>query len=383
LIKDSSAWVVTQIFQWIGGESRTSWWVAKHLNEMGIKAPQGGLWGPNTICKVVRRCCYTGKNAYNSKSMVPNPARPLGDVTGQVKRTILRAKPQEEWVFFSVPRLVSEELWQKANVALTDRGRGRGKQGKAIQALLRNRIFCPRCGLPLVVRREGDSKKIYYYCARHYRVWDGKACGFRKFISARWDEYIWDCVDALLSDDSWVEPQLAAEQDHHEAATRLIDTENRKIAHLQARIARVQAGYEEGIYEAGEAKNHIKGYQKAIALAEEEILKLQRKTVALGMNGSNIDSLKRELELLRRTNLESANFDDKLQLMVLLDIKVYPSEDLKTVRIRTGLGIDSSKTIPGSERDYCGKVLFAPPKGSIGRTKSSLFCQLAGTGSLY
>ena len=238
----------------------------------------------------------------------------------------------------------------------------------AIQALLRNRIFCPRCGLPLVVRREGNSKKIYYHCTRHYRVWDGKACGFRKFISAKWDEYIWDCVYALLSDDSWVEHQLAAEQDHQKAATRLIDAEHRKIAHLQAMIARVQVGYEEGIYDAGEAKNRIKGYQRATALAKEEILKLQSQAGAPGMNGSSIDALKRELESLRQTNLESTIFDDKLRLMALLDIKVYPSEDLKTVRIKTGLCINSSEVPPSSEQDYCGKVLFAPPL-VIGREK--------------
>jgi hypothetical protein len=64
---------------------------------------------------------------------------------------------------------------------------------------------------------------------------------------------------------------------------------------------------------------------------------------------------------LRQTNLESASFDDRLQLIVLLDIRIYPSEDLKTVRIRTELGIDSSEAVPGNERDYYGKALFAPP----------------------
>lgn len=143
-IENGSAWVVTQIFRWIGEEGRTAWWVAQHLNEAGIKSSGGGLWGPNTVCKVVRRRCYSGKNAYNSGAMVPNPDRPLGDVTGQVKRTILRPKPPEDWVFYNVPKLISEDLWQKANDALTDRGRGRGKQGKVIKALLRNRLFCPR-----------------------------------------------------------------------------------------------------------------------------------------------------------------------------------------------------------------------------------------------
>lgn len=235
----------------------------------------------------------------------------------------------------------------------------------------------------MVVRREGDSKKIYYHCARHYRVWDGKACGFRKFVSARWDDYIWDCVYALFCDDSWLEQQLTAEQDHQEAITKLIDVEQRKIAQLQVKITRVQAGYEEGIYDAGEAKNRIKDCQKAIALAEKEILKLQRRASAPGIDGSSIGSLKRELELLRRTNLGSACFDDKLRLMGLLNIKVYPSEDLKTVRIRTGLGINSSEVTAGSEQDCCGKVLFAPPRVSIGRTPADwFFPESGGTGRL-
>ncbi|MBM4461940.1 MAG: hypothetical protein FJ012_01215, partial [Chloroflexi bacterium] len=318
-------------------------------------------WGPNTVCKVVRRLCYTGRNTYNARSMVSNPARPLGDVTGQIKKTILRPKPQEEWVFFSVPKLIPEELWQKANETLTARGRGRGKQGQVIQALLRNRIFCPRCGLPMVVRREGGSKKIFYHCARHYRTWSGKACGFRKFISARWDEYIWDCVYALLSDDSWVEQQLAVEKDDGEAATRLIEVEQRKIAQLQAKITRVQAGYEEGVYDAAEAKNRINVCQKAIAVAEEEVTRLQRQAGTWGLNGSGIDAIRAQLESLRHRNLESAGFDEKLQLLGVLDIRVYPSEDLKTVRIKSGLGFAAHELTSGSEQNHCGKVIFAPP----------------------
>lgn len=354
----SPAWVVTRIFAWIGQEGRTAWWVARHLNDMGIPAPHGGLWGPNKVCKVVHRRCYTGRNSYNSGCMVPNPARPLGDVTGQVRRTILRPKPPEEWVFYDVPQLVSEDLWKRANQSLTERGRGRGKQGVAIEALLRNRIFCPLCGLPMVVRREGGSKKVFYHCARHYRKWDGKACGFRKFISARWDEYLWDCVYALLSDDSWIEGQLAAGQNSHEGAAKLMAAEERKITQLQARMVRVRAGYEEGIYDVGEARNRINGFEKAIALAKEEIASLQRQSGIDSAAGLNVNSLKSELESLRRKNLESATFDEKLQIMGLLDIKVHPSEDLRTVRIKTGFGIDWDKE---SNQTYCGKVTFAPP----------------------
>ncbi len=365
--KDSPAWMVQQVFHWIGEEGMTSWWVARKLNEMGVHSPGGEKWGPNSICKLVRRVCYTGRNAYNSRSMVPNPARPLGDVTGQVKRTILRAKPKEEWVFFNVPQIVSEELWQKANNALTVRGRGRGKQGKAIQALLRNRIFCPRCGLPMVARREGDSKKVYYHCARHYRMWDGKACGFRKFIPARWDNVVWDCVYALLDDDSWIEEQLKSEKDHREAATKLNDAERRKITQLQAKITRVQTGYEEGIYSAVEARNRINVCHHAITLAQAEISRLEHQGGS-PTTGSVIEGFKQELESIRQSNLETATFEEQRQVICLLNIRVYPSEDLKTVRIKTGLSVDSDYMASGDDQNYCGKVIFEPPGVTIGRT---------------
>jgi len=131
-VVNTPAWVVTQIFKWIGLENRTSFWVARRLNELGIRAPAGGIWAPNRVYKVVHRRCYMGRNVYNSSCYVPNPKRPLGDVTAQIRRIILRPKPEEEWVHFNVPLLVSEELWQKANDALTHRGRGRGKEGRSI-----------------------------------------------------------------------------------------------------------------------------------------------------------------------------------------------------------------------------------------------------------
>ncbi len=291
--------------------------------------------------------------------MVPNPDLPLGDVTGLVKRTINRPKAPEDWVFFNVPKIVSEDLWKKANTVLTDRGRGRGKHGKAIQALLRNRILCPRCGLPLVVRRDGKRNKVFYYCSRHYRKWDAKACGFRRFISAEWDEYVWICVNALLSDDTWMEKQLAGEQKTQAASAKLVEVEERKLSQIHARITRVQSGYEDGIYDTIEAKKRIKVCQEAIEMAEKAIAQRHQEDGAQGANETGIAGLKERLESIRQANLESASFEERVHILGLLDIKVYPSEDLKTIRIASRIGIESE---PGEEgQNQCGKVLFAPP----------------------
>lgn len=111
----SPAWVVVQIFIWVGDEDRTAYWVAAKLNELGIRAPSRVSWAPKTIIDIVGRRCYTGEAEYNANGRVPNPDKPLGDLTLGVKRTLLRPKPDTERMVFQVPALTSRERWLRAN----------------------------------------------------------------------------------------------------------------------------------------------------------------------------------------------------------------------------------------------------------------------------
>ena len=55
----SPVWVVKQIFGWLGDEGRTAYWVARKLNELGIKPPQRTTWSPKAVIKIAGRRCYT------------------------------------------------------------------------------------------------------------------------------------------------------------------------------------------------------------------------------------------------------------------------------------------------------------------------------------
>ena len=194
LFGEARAWVVVQIFTWVGEEGRTLHWVVKQLNEMGIKTAEGRKWSPGKVHKIVHRECYSGNHAYNVNARVSNPDRPLGDITAEVKRTLLRPKPQQEWVNFQIPPLVSEDLCRKARENIIERGKGRGKQGKSIEALLRNRLFCPKCGAPMAVRRGGHTRRVYYYCSRYCRPWADNPCSYNKFIPGTWDDLVWEDI---------------------------------------------------------------------------------------------------------------------------------------------------------------------------------------------
>jgi hypothetical protein len=373
---ESPAWVVVQIFSWVGEEGRTFHWVANQLNVRGIKTAEGRKWSPNTVAKIVHRECYSGRHTYNVNARVPNPNRPLGDITAEVKRTLLRPKPQQEWVTFQIPPLVSEDLCQKATRNAIQRGRGRGKQGKSIQSLLRNRILCPRCGRPMVVRRNGRLNRVYYHCSRYFQAWAEQPCNYKRFIPGTWDDLVWEDICAWLRNDAWVEQQLTSEQYQDENVEKLIRLQQLRISQARAKIAKVQEGFEGSIYSIDDARVRIADLQETIGKAEVEIQRLQKTARTTRSNMADINATRAELKALRDRNLDVTTFEERLDVVSRLGIKVYPSEDLKAMKVLCKVNLDrvdsDTKTVETELKEMqvggetksateCGKVMFDPP----------------------
>jgi len=379
VVPGSPADIIKKVFTWIGLESSTCHSVAKRLNGIGAKAPGGGTWSPGKIQRLVYNRCYTGKHTYNANARVPNPRRPLGDITSAIRRTLLHPKPQGEAVEFNIPALVTEDLWLKATQLLKKRGRGRGKQGKSILALLRNRIFCPRCGKPMVVRRKSGQQAQYYHCSRHYRIWSPDHCTYRGFVPGNWDDTVWDVVYALLKQDAWVEERLSAITDQVIDWEKMTRQEEKKILQAQARIDKIREGFEGGIYGVEEARTRIANYQTVIEKAEQEIERIHEQIGNCNSMAVDPHAVKHELQKLAEKNLEEATFEDKRDIINKLDVRVYPTEDLKTMRIKCGLNLDMEADGSAStQNNGCGIVMFGlldsevPPfSGSFERIRVS------------
>ena len=353
----SPAWVVHQIFIWVGEQGRTCYWVANELNKMKIPPPQRATWMPRTVIKIVNRQSYTGKAEYNVNGRVPNPERPFGDPTMGVKRTLLRPKPEKDRVGYNVPALTSEELWNLANKNIKERGRGRGKQGKSIPALFRARILCPKCNKPMsVMRKEAGGDEVFYFCRAHYCPWIKNPCNYRKFIPASWDDNIWDDLCQLLRNDEWLEAQLGEEQNRLQDKDKLIHLEEDKINQAKQKLVRIQDGWEKGVYTETEAGVKVKALRQIIANTEQEIENIN----AMYMRENfNLDSLRQELLSLRSQNMEEASFEEKSELIARLGVKVIPTEDLKTRRICCRLNMENGQK-KGGEYGLT-KVTFGGP----------------------
>jgi hypothetical protein len=51
----------------------------------------------------------------------------------------------------------------------------------------------------------------------------------------------------------------------------------------------------------------------------------------------NVEEVRKELKRLAEANLNGATFKERLDLINKLNLKVYPSEDLKTMRIKCSI----------------------------------------------
>ncbi len=369
LLWGSPAWVVWQIFIWTGGsEERTQYWVKHQLDESRKDYPSlfrplySDIWAPKMVGEIVARECYTGKAYYNKNHRVPNPNNPFPDPTLGIKRTLLRPKPDDERVPFTVPSLTTHELWEKANQTLRERGRGRGKQGKSIQALFRMRMICPLCGKPMAVKR-GKHDEVYYYCRAHYRKWRPNSCPYNRFIPARWDDEIWQDICNMLGDDTWVERQLKVKLNKTKDLDRLIRIQYMKIDRRKKSIVKVEKGYNEELYAIKEAKEWKTKYLQEIHEAEAEIARLSSEV--RGFTQEQVQDLYQELQRLRERNLNEATFDEKADLAARLGIYVCPSEDLKTRRIICRLNVANNN----GEREQVGVA-----KEVIGRPYRSRTC---------
>ena len=166
---------------------------------------------------------------------------------------------------------------------------------------------------------------------------------------------------ALLQQDAWLEQQLAAEENHLQNLNKLIKLEQHKALQAQTKITKIQEGYEAGLYIIEEAKSRIANCQKTVAEAERETSRTRYQ-----MNGNStvidVNALRRELEILVEKKLDEAAFEDKRDIMNKLDIRVYPSEDLKTVKIKCGLSFDIEDKNEIAGADGCRIVVSGLPK---------------------
>jgi site-specific DNA recombinase len=213
-------------------EKKSCFVIAEHLNRIGVpcayvrdermvsrgkrKTRTSGLWRPGRVRNLLVGTTYMGRHEYGKRSR--NPKRQL------IMRT--------------VPPIVTEEIWQKAQQTLKSNVLF-SKRHSCRQYLLRGLMKCGQCGLTYIGvanRRPSGKQEFYYRCngkhgTRGIYGANGQRCPSKDVNGSFLEQAVWGDVEAFLRNPKSVieqlQQRLAAERsDSKRSRERLARLEN-------------------------------------------------------------------------------------------------------------------------------------------------------------
>ncbi len=220
--------VVRLIFAWYTAEKPiTIAQIVSKLNQMGSKAPQRGAkqWVYSTVQAILKREAYIGQTYYNRSRTVHQLAgQPRSKGHGYRRTAPHLPRPQSEWVSIPVPSLISETVWDQAQVRLKMQQKFAARNNKHNFYLLRGLLVCHVCGRSLIGRTVNG--RISYACKNGGKNRLPSVPSHSCSVSgAAVEPLVWDAVVSLLNnpillEDAWLQQSSSYQADPDEL-TRL------------------------------------------------------------------------------------------------------------------------------------------------------------------
>jgi site-specific DNA recombinase len=236
VVCEPEAEVVRRIFAWLL-EGRSANRIAGLLQAAGIRPRRAASWCRSVVAGILDNPVYVGRGIHNSR-----------DWSG-VKRGDgpPRRRPESEWVVVPMPRIVSDETWERARTQLR-RNAARSPRRLKWTYLLRSLVRCDYCGWAMVGTSANRHRR--YRCAKLYRGGAEPACPVRSVAAEPLEALVWAQVVALVR-----KPTAILEAIRRSQEGRVTEREEfqMRLAAIQAALAaipaereRVQTLYREG-----------------------------------------------------------------------------------------------------------------------------------------
>jgi DNA invertase Pin-like site-specific DNA recombinase len=145
--------------------------LARQLNEKGLKSPSGGLWCLGTLREMIKNPVYRGVVTFGRRALGAFHRLNDGQIEKADKYTQqIEDKPEDTWITQDRPdlRLVSDEMWNKANSLMRSRGTMQGRAfNRRTEFALSGLLTCGDCGAFMFAwnRKTGAS----YGCSTHHK----------------------------------------------------------------------------------------------------------------------------------------------------------------------------------------------------------------------
>lgn len=288
--------------------------ILDELTRQGRTAKSGRPFGKNSLHDILCNEKYIGRLVYGTQ---PRPH-------GGAKRNS-RHNPSEGRMIVedAVPRIISQELWEKVHTRMKTRRDEGGRYSAKHEYLLAGKVFCGECGGAMIVTGCNQSKEgrpyRYYNCTnkRQKRTCTAKGIGVGTL-----EQKVAEAVKQLLGAPDSAERIIQTAIEYRDEikksaapkgsaiATELKELE-RKIRHLVDAIAdgTISEAVSSKLAELEARKTQLCATQRMLEAAEEEV-------------GLTDDEIQEAIGKLSVANLESREGLRTL-LSVVLRVNVY------------------------------------------------------------
>jgi len=237
-IIESEAEVVRNVYRWYVYDGLPLRAIAWRLQEASIDTVRGGRWRGAHIGRMMGNSLYTGTGyAHRIEAIEPKDQK-----RGYRKylKSGQRKRPKEEWIPFSAPRIVDDEIFELAQQRL-QRNRELAARRTKRNYLLRGLLTCECCQKAMFAETQSKS----YMCG-YSRSAYAKENGFdpcenkRRVPVGQLDELVWREVVKLLKKPAMLKkhyPNLR-EKIHPRATGGSPDKLDAKIGEVEKQIKR-------------------------------------------------------------------------------------------------------------------------------------------------
>jgi site-specific DNA recombinase len=171
-----------------------------------------GKWERSTIWGMLKNPAYMGQAAYRKTQSVPRTrvtklARDHGFYPKHVNSSS-RDRDKEEWIYISVPQIVSEKVFARAQRQLEENKKLSPRNNKKYEYLLTGLLRCKECGYALGGKTASHTKykRRYYRCMGQdgYRWPNGRVCPGHPVRVEVLDDLVWEHTRELIEEPAMV-----------------------------------------------------------------------------------------------------------------------------------------------------------------------------------
>jgi DNA invertase Pin-like site-specific DNA recombinase len=188
-------------------------------------------WAVSVVRGMLTNMVYIGRFAFRKRKWVKTPGTKHGKLV---------ARPESDWLWVDVPRIIDDATFDLVQQKLTDNANPmlRARRPHGPDYLLRGRVRCGRCGYAVVGKRfKGAGKKMYpyYQCTQRSK----SLCKLPEFNATKVDGALTTYLVQLLADKKYLETYIA-----NRKAEAKGDKLKAELDDLKAAAAKVKAEQE-------------------------------------------------------------------------------------------------------------------------------------------